>query len=269
VSIADYGVFVELKEGVEGLIHVSELSWSKKVKHPNKVVKVGDVVEAIILDVDLANKKVALGLKQLEPNPWDVLHQKYPIGSKITGKVRNIADFGIFVGLDNEDIDGLIHVSDVSWDRNMKWPSEDYKKGQDIEAVVLNIDAENKKFALGLKQLSDDPLAIMMRKYPLGAEIVGKIEEVSDKGLAVRVDEATMAFLPLTETGVPKGEVKNTFKAGEEVSAQVKKYDERDHKMIISVKNLQRRQEKENMRDFLDKQGDASVTFQDLMKPKS
>lgn len=268
VSIADYGVFVELKEGVEGLIHVSELSWSKKVKHPSKIVKVGDVVEAIILDVDLANKKVALGLKQLEPNPWDVLHQKYPIGSKITGKVRNIADFGIFVGLDNEDIDGLIHVSDVSWDRNMKWPSEDYKKGQDIEAVVLNIDAENKKFALGLKQLSDDPLAVMMRKYPLGAEIVGKIEEVSDKGLAVRVDEATMAFLPLTETGVPKGEVKNTFKAGEEVSAQVKKYDERDHKMIISVKNLQRRQEKENMRDFLDKQGDASVTFQDLMKPK-
>lgn len=268
VSIADYGVFVELKEGVEGLIHVSELSWSKKVKHPNKIVKVGDMVEALILDVDLANKKVALGLKQLEPNPWDVLHQKYPIGSKITGKVRNIADFGIFVGLDNEDIDGLVHVSDISWDRNLKWPSEDYKKGQDIEAVVLNIDAENKKFALGLKQLSDDPLAVMMRKYPLGAEIVGKIEEVSDKGLAVRVDEATMAFLPSTETGVPKGEVKNTFKAGEEISAQVKKYDERDHQMIISVKILNRRQEKENMREFLDKQGNASVTFQDLMKPK-
>lgn len=266
VSITDYGVFVELEEGIEGLVHVSELTWSKKVKHPSKVVNMGDEVEAVILDVDFDNKKIALGLKQLEANPWDVLHQKYPVGSRITGKIRNVTDFGIFLGLDGEEIDGLIHVSDLSWDKNYKWPNEDYKKGQDIEAQVLNIDKDNQKFALGLKQLSDDPFAVTMRTHPLGSEIVGKVESSNEKGIVVRINETLTAFLPNSETGVGRADAKDKFKDGEEISAQVKKYDDRERKMILSVKMLTKRLEKQNMNEFLNKQGNASVTLKDIME---
>lgn len=266
VSITDYGVFVEIEGGVEGLVHVSELSWTKKVKHPSKLVKIGDMVEAQILDLDIANKKIALGLKQLEPNPWDILHQKFPVGCKVVGKVRNITDFGIFVGLDDEAIDGLVHVSDISWDKEYKWPNEDFKKGQDIEVLVLNIDKDNKKFTLGFKQLADDPFAILMRTYPIGKEITGKIESVSEKFVTITVAEGVTAILPINETGVSRTDVKSELKVGDDIEAQVKKYDDRDRKMIVSVKMLTKRQEKESMKDFLNKQGDASVTFKDIMK---
>jgi len=267
VQITDFGVFVELATGVEGLVHVSELSWSKKAKHPSKIVNMGDVVETVILDIDKAARKVSLGLKQLEPNPWDVLHQKFPVNSHVTGKIRNITDFGIFVGLDNEEIDGLIHVSDISWDKNFKWPNDQFKKGQDVEAMVINIDRENKKFSLGLKQLSDDPFAIAIRTYALGTEVKGAISEVSDRGVTVKIAEEVFGFIPGNETGVAKSSVKDHFKIGDEVSAQVKKIDDRDRRLVLSIKGLQRRMEKDNMKDFLNKQGDASVTLSDLMKP--
>ncbi|MCP5464213.1 MAG: 30S ribosomal protein S1 [Deltaproteobacteria bacterium] len=266
VSLTDYGVFVEIEDGIEGLIHISELSWNKKIKHPSKVVKVGDEVESVVLDVDLANRKIALGLKQLEPNPWDVLHQKYPVGSVVEGSIRNITDFGIFVGIDDESIDGLIHVSDISWEKDYKWPNDDFQKGQQIKCQVVNIDKENQKFTLGLKQLSDDPFAQLMRKFPIGSEIKGKVEKVGDKGVDIRVDAEQVAFLPISETGVSRAEYKAHFKEGDDVDAQVKKFDDRDRKMVVSVKMLVKRQERENMKEFLDKQGDASVTFQDLMK---
>lgn len=269
VSLADYGAFIEVYPGVEGLVHVSELSWSKKIKHPNKLLKVGDEVEALVLDVDKNNRKMALGLKQLEPNPWDVLHQKYPNGARFVGKVRNITDFGIFVGTDEDDIDGLVHVSDISWDKNYAWPNDEFKKGQEVEVMVLNVDRQNKKFSLGIKQLSDDPFAVVMRAYPLGSEIKGKVEDVSDKGLVVRLDENSVAHIPNNECGVPKSKLKEHFKVGDEVEAQVKKYDDRDRRMVASIKSLTRKQEKENMRDFLDKQGDSSVTFKDLMASAS
>ncbi len=266
VSITDYGVFVEIEEGIEGLVHISELSWSKKVKHPSKIVKIDEEVEAIVIDVDVENKKIALGLKQLEPNPWDLLHQKYPVGSQVKGKIRNITDFGIFVGIDGEDVDGLIHISDISWDKNLSWPSDEFKKGQDIEALVINIDKENQKFALGLKQLSDDPYAIMMRKQPLGAKVEGVIESLNEKGINIRVDENTLAFMPSSEAGVGRASISEKFKEGEKITAQVRKYDDRERKMILSVKMLSKRLEKENMKDFLNKQGDASVTLKDIME---
>lgn len=265
VSITDYGVFVELTPGVEGLIHVSELSWTKKVKHPNKIVKVGEEVDVMVLDVDLKNRKIALGLKQLEPNPWDVLPQKYPIGSRVKGVIRNITDFGIFVGVGDEEIDGLVHVSDISWDRNYKWPSDEFKKGQEVEVMVLNIDKGNKKFTLGLKQLSDDPFAVLMRTYPLGTAVTGTVDSIQDKGIVLRVDDQNKAFLPNNETGVSRGEIRNAFKPGDEIEAQVKKYDDRDRRMIVSVKALIKKQEKESMKEFMNKQGDASVTFKDIM----
>lgn len=265
MSLKDYGAFIEIEDGIEGLIHLSELSWTKKVKHPSKILNIGDEVEAVILDQDLENRKIALGLKQLEPNPWDVLHQKFPVGSKVKGKIRNLTDFGIFVGVEDEDIDGLVHVSDISWDKDYQWPNEDFKKGDEIEVVVLNIDKENKKFTLGLKQLSDDPFAVLMRTYPLGSEVKGKIEKVDEKGITIRVDENTVAFMPANETGVGRAKIKESFKEGEDLSAQVKKYEERDRRMIVSVKMLNKKQEKESMKDFLDKQGDSSVTFKDIM----
>jgi small subunit ribosomal protein S1 len=266
VSVTDYGVFVELKDGIEGLIHVSELSWSKKQKHPSKMFKMGDMLESIVLDVDIENKKIALGLKQLEPNPWDILHQKYPVGTKITGKIKNITDFGVFVGIDEGDIDGLVHISDLSWDKNYEWPNEEFKKGQEIEAVVLNIDKENKKFALGYKQLSDDPFAVVMRQYTLGKEVTGTIVEVGEKGIELKVGDDVKAFLPNSETGVGRVQIKEKFKVGDEVTGQVKKYDEKERKMVLSVKILEKRLEKENMREFLDKQGESSVTLKDMIK---
>jgi len=266
VSLTDYGVFVELEDGIEGLIHVSELSWSKKVKNPGKIVKVGDEVNTVVLDIDLDSRKIALGLKQLEPNPWDVLNQKYPVGDKVKGVVRNITDFGMFVGIGDEEIDGLIHVSDISWDKNYTWPNEEFKKGQEIEAQVINVDKDNQKFALGLKQLSDDPFAVVMRKYPLGKEIVGKIEKVLDKGIVIAVEDGITAFLPSSETGVGRAQVKEKFKEGDEINAQIKKFDDKDRQMIVSVKMLVKKQQKENMKDFLDQQGDDSVTLKDVFK---
>lgn len=267
VGLADYGAFIEVYPGVEGLIHVSELSWSKKIRHPNKILKVGDQVEALILDFDKNNHKMALGLKQLEPNPWDVLHQKYPTGSRFVGKVRNITDFGIFIGTDDGEIDGLVHISDISWDKNYAWPNDEFQKGQEVEVMVLNVDRDSKKFSLGIKQLSDDPFAVTMRAYPLGREVKGKVEDITEKGLLVRLDERTVAFIPSNECGVPKSKLKEHFKVGDELEAQVKKFDDRDRRLFASIKSLVRKQEKENMRDFLDKQGDASVTLKDIMSP--
>ena len=165
VSLTDYGAFVEIENGVEGLVHVSEMSWTKRVKHPSKLVNIGDEVEAIVLDVDLPQKRISLGMKQVEPNPWSRLSEQYPIGAVIKGAVRNITDFGIFVGVE-DGIDGLVHVSDLSWTHRVKHPSELFGKGDEVEAVVLNIDVENERFSLGIKQLTDDPWESLPRRFP-------------------------------------------------------------------------------------------------------
>ena len=157
MSLADYGAFVELEPGIEGLIHVSEMSWTKRIKHPSKVVAVGDTVEAVVLDVDERDRKISLGMKQIEPNPWSVIEEKYPVGTRVRGTVRNITNFGVFVGLE-EGIDGLVHVSDISWTEQIKHPCEKFNKGDEVEAVVLKIDKENEKFSLGIKQLTAEPL---------------------------------------------------------------------------------------------------------------
>ena len=147
VSLTDYGAFVEIEEGVEGLIHVSEMSWTKKVRHPSKVLSVGDQVEAVVLSINPDNKRISLGMKQLEPNPWDIIAQKYPVGTTIAGKIKNITDFGVFIGID-EGIDGLVHISDISWTKRVKHPSEVFKKNQEVQAIVLNIDKDNERFSL-------------------------------------------------------------------------------------------------------------------------
>src|SRR5712692_3499989 len=180
-NITDYGAFVELEKGVEGLIHVSEMSWTKRAVHPSKVVNVGDNVEVQVLGVDEASRRISLGLKQTEPNPWQELAQKHTPGTKVTGKVKSVTDFGIFVEIE-PGIDGLVHVSDLSWTKKIKHPSELFKKGDEVEAVVLGIEVDNERISLGIKQLAGDPWSNIEQRYPTNSKIMGKVSSVADFG---------------------------------------------------------------------------------------
>ncbi|MEA3362161.1 MAG: 30S ribosomal protein S1, partial [Thermodesulfobacteriota bacterium] len=203
VSLTDYGAFIELEEGVEGLIHVSEMSWTKRVKHPNKVLSIGDDVESVVLALDTDNRRISLGLKQIEPNPWDVIGEKFPIGTIIEGQVKNITDFGIFVGVD-EGIDGLVHISDLSWTKRIKHPSEAYKKGDLVKAVVLNIDRDNERFSLGLKQLNTDPWETVPTRYARGTIVRGKVTSITDFGIFIELEEGIEGLIHVSELSKEK-----------------------------------------------------------------
>ena len=198
VSLTDYGAFVELEEGIEGLIHVSEMSWSKKTRHPSKIVAVGDEVEIAILNIDADAKRISLGMKQLQPNPWDLVTENYPVGAIIEGKVKNITDFGIFFGFD-EGIDGLVHISDISWTQKIKHPSELYKKGQEVRAVVLSIDKENERFSLGIKQLEKDPWDGIADRYQLRQTIKGTVTNVTSFGVFLELGEGIEGLIHISE----------------------------------------------------------------------
>jgi small subunit ribosomal protein S1 len=201
VSLTDYGAFVELEAGVEGLIHVSEMSWSKRVKHPSKILNVGDTVDAMVLGVDATARRISLCLKQVETNPWHDLADKYPVGSKIQGKVRNLTEFGAFIEVE-EEIDGLIHISDMSWSKRIKHPSEILKKGDVVEAMVLNIDAENQRLSLGLKQLATDIWEDFFARHQVGATIEGKVMRMTNFGAFVELDEGIIRRVPRRLAGV-------------------------------------------------------------------
>ncbi len=204
VSLTDYGAFIELEPGVEGLIHVSEMSWSKRVKHPSKILNVGDSVDAMVLGVDATARRISLGLKQVETNPWHELAEKYPVGSKIVGKVRNLTEFGAFVEVE-DDIDGLIHISDMSWSKRIKHPSEVLKKGDKVEAMVLNIDAENQRLSLGLKQLATDIWDDFFSRHQVGQTIEGKVVRVTNFGAFVELDEGIEGLIHVSELDDQKG----------------------------------------------------------------
>ena len=203
VSLTDYGAFVEIEEGVEGLIHVSEMSWTKKIRHPSKILSVGDEVEAIVLSINPESKRISLGMKQLESNPWDVIAQKYPVGTTIAGKIKNITDFGIFIGID-EGIDGLVHISDISWTKRVKHPSEIFRKNQEVQAIVLNIDKDNERFSLGIKQLESDPWESIPQRYPMGSVVSGPITNVTDFGLFVELEEGIEGLVHVSEISKEK-----------------------------------------------------------------
>jgi small subunit ribosomal protein S1 len=198
VSLTDYGAFIELEPGVEGLIHVSEMSWSKRVKHPSKILNVGDTVDAMVLGVDPTARRISLGIKQVESNPWHDLADKYPVGAKITGKVRNLTEFGAFVEVE-EEIDGLIHISDMSWSKRIKHPSEVLKKGDVVEAMVLNIDAENQRLSLGLKQLATDIWDDFFTRRHVGDTIEGKVVRMTNFGAFVELDEGIEGLIHVSE----------------------------------------------------------------------
>jgi len=269
VSITDYGVFVELEEGVEGLIHVSEMTWSKKPRHPSKMVSVGDDVEVMVLNIEPETKRISLGMKQLQPNPWDLVTENYPVGSIIEGKIKNITDFGVFIGIE-EGIDGLIHVSDLSWTERIKHPSEKFSKGETIQAVVLKIDRDNERFSLGVKQLVPDPWQAAYNKYPSGTVVEGEITNVTDFGVFVKLEEGIEGLVHVSE--LSKDKVKTPvgmYQVGDILKAIVINVSSKDRKIGLSVKTLEGDGEPGSAESY---SADSSVsdsapsTFGDLLK---
>ncbi len=266
VSLTDYGAFVELEPGIEGLIHVSEMSWTAKVRHPSKVVSVGDIVEAVVLNLNKGNKRISLGMKQVEPNPWDVIGEKYPVGTTIQGKIKNITDFGLFIGID-EGIDGLVHISDLSWTKRIKHPSELYKKGEEIQAIVLNIDKENERFSLGVKQLNADPWEEIPKRYPVGSSVVGTVTNVTDFGLFVEIEEGIEGLVHVSE--ISKEKIKTPvglFQEGQEVTAKVVNIGREERKIGLSLKRLEEEEEKTRYYDYIDTPKAATSNLGQLLK---
>jgi len=239
VNLTDYGAFVELAPGVEGLIHVSEMFWTREIRHPSKVLSLGQNVSVMILDVNKENKRISLGLKQTTDNPWETLKLKYPEGTIIKGVIRNVTNFGIFVGVE-DGIDGLVHVSDISWKQRVKHPSEIYKKGQEIEAVVLNIDVENEKFSLGIKQIEKNPWEEFCERYSTGSTISGKVTNLTEFGIFVEVEEGIEGLVHISELSHKRVKTASEiFAVGDTVSAVVKSVDVKGRKIRLSIKDTE------------------------------
>ena len=241
-SITDYGSFVQLEEGVEGLVHVSEMSWTKKVRHPSKILSVGDEVEVMVLEVDLSQKRISLGLKQTSANPWDTIGERYPVGTKIQGRIKNITEFGIFIGID-EGIDGLVHISDMSWTQHLKHPSELFKKGQEVQAIVLNIDKENQRFSLGMKQLNRNPWDEIHHRYRVGQLVKGKITNITKFGAFVELEAGIEGLVHISELSHKRvDKASEVVNAGDEIQAVIINVDPKKHKIGLSLKDLTRYQ---------------------------
>ncbi len=235
VSITNYGAFVELEKGVEGLVHISEMSWTRNVRHPSKIVNLGDEIEAVVLKVDPEGEKISLGMKQIEEDPWHALPLKYPVGTRLSGKVRNLTSFGAFVEIE-PGIDGLVHISDMSWTKRIQHPSEVVKKGDDVEVVILGVDADNKRISLGLKQTHDDPWDDLARNYHVGQQITGAITRLQDKGVAVDLGHDMEGFVPVSQIGVAG--VQNpadVFAEGDVLEMEVTEIDHANRRIVLSV----------------------------------
>jgi len=251
VNLTDYGVFVELEPGVEGLIHVSEMFWTREIRHPSKVLSIGQKVNVMILDINVETKRISLGLKQTTPNPWETLKLKYPEGSVIKGIIRNITNFGIFVGVE-EGIDGLIHMSDISWKQRVKHPSEIFKKGQEIEAMVLNIDVEHEKFSLGLKQIEKNPWEELNAKYPSGSTVTGKVTNITDFGIFVEIEEGIEGLVHISELSSRRVKTSSElFAVGDNVAAIVKNVDPKSRKIRLSIKDYEAGTEGHSVNQYL------------------
>ncbi|TKB65267.1 MAG: 30S ribosomal protein S1 [Nitrospira sp.] len=256
VSLTDYGAFIELEPGVEGLVHVSVMSWTHEVRHPSRVVSIGDQVEAAVLNVDPASRKISLGMKQTAPNPWDMVEGKYAIGTRIEGKVKSLTDFGAFVGLE-EGIDGLIHISDMSWTKHIKHPSELFKKGQKVEAVVLRIDKDKERLSLGYKQLKSDPWDDEIpSRYAVGDVAVGKVSKVADFGIFVELDGGVEGLIHISETGLDQqAKLEEKFKLQDEVTAKIIKVDREERKIALSLRDHQMDSDRRTVDEYHATQG--------------
>jgi len=266
VSLTDYGVFVELEEGIEGLVHVSEMSWTRKIRHPSKVISVGEVIEAIVLDIKPDSRRISLGMKQVAQNPWEVISEKYPIGTIIEGKIKNITDFGLFIGIDDE-IDGLVHISDISWTKRIKHPSEVFKKGDVVQAVVLDIDKNNERFSLGIKQTQDDPWKSVAERYAVGTEITGTITNVTDFGVFVELEEGIEGLVHVSE--ISKEKIKTpvgTYNVNEPLTAKVMNINSDERRIGLSIKRLEMEDDKAILSEYVSKMKPATSAFGEMLQ---
>jgi small subunit ribosomal protein S1 len=266
VSLTDYGAFIELEEGIEGLIHVSEMSWTRKIRHPSKVVSVGEKVEAVVLDIKPESRRISLGMKQVVPNPWDVISEKYPIGTTIEGKIKNITDFGLFIGID-EGIDGLVHISDISWTKRIKHPSELFKKGDVVQAIVLDIEKEHERFSLGIKQLQDDPWASVAERYEVGKEITGTVTNLTDFGIFVELEEGIEGLVHVSE--ISKEKIKTPtekFKVGDVITARVMNINSDERRIGLSIKRLEIEDEQNLLSEYVNNVGPATSSFGEILR---
>jgi small subunit ribosomal protein S1 len=266
VSVTDYGAFVEIEKGVEGLIHVSEMSWSKRAVHPSKVVNPGDMVEVQVLGVDEANRRISLGLKQTEANPWEELGHKHPIGSQVKGKVKSITDFGVFVEIE-PGIDGLVHISDLSWTKKIRHPSEVCKKGDELEATVLGIDVENERVSLGVKQLSTDPWDTVAERYPLNTRIHGKVSSVADFGVFVEIEEGIEGLIHISQLSNERVDKPSSlYKVDDELEALVVQVEPKERRIGLSIKQLKQHEEREEMQAYLKREHEAArFSMEDIL----
>ena len=265
-SITDYGAFVQLLEGVEGLVHVSEMAWTKRVRHPSKILSAGDEVEVMVLDVDANQKRISLGLKQTSPNPWDTIAERYPVGTKIQGRIKNITDFGIFIGID-EGIDGLVHISDISWTQRLKHPSEMFKKGQEVQAIVLSIDRENQRFSLGIKQIQKNPWDDIHHRYRVGQLTKGKVTNVTKFGAFVELEPGIEGLVHISEISHQRVEkAEDALKAGSEIQAVVINVDPRRHKIGLSIKDVERYQTQQARKEAAPTYEDDTSDFGRMLK---
>jgi small subunit ribosomal protein S1 len=266
VSLTDYGAFVELEEGIEGLIHVSEMSWTRKIRHPSKVISVGEEVEAVVLDIRPENRRISLGMKQVVPNPWDIISEKYPVGTTIEGKIKNITDFGLFIGI-GEGIDGLVHISDLSWTKRIKHPSELYKKNDVIQAIVLDIEKDQERFSLGVKQLQTDPWKTVDERYEVGKEITGTITNLTDFGVFVELEEGIEGLVHVSE--ISKEKVKTPvgkFNIGDVITAKVMNINSVERRIGLSIKRLEIEDEQSLLTEYVNNAGPATSTFGEILR---
>jgi small subunit ribosomal protein S1 len=266
VSLTDYGAFVELEEGIEGLIHVSEMSWTRKIRHPSKVISVGEEVEAVVLDIRPENRRISLGMKQVVPNPWDVISEKYPVGTTIEGKIKNITDFGLFIGI-GEGIDGLVHISDISWTKRIKHPSELYKKNDVIQAIVLDIEKDQERFSLGVKQLQTDPWKTVDERYEVGKEITGTVTNLTDFGVFVELEEGIEGLVHVSE--ISKEKVKTPigkFNIGDVITAKVMNINSVERRIGLSIKRLEIEDEQSLLTEYVNNTGPATSTFGEILR---
>jgi small subunit ribosomal protein S1 len=264
VSLTDYGAFVELEPGVEGLIHISEMSWTRKIRHPNQILSAGDIVEVVVLEVEPERKRISLSLKQVEPNPWEVIGEKYPVGSVIEGKIKNITDFGIFIGID-EGIDGLVHISDISWTKRFKHPSEVYKKGQTVQAKVLQIDKENERFSLSIKELVPNPWETIDKRFPVGSTVSGPITNITDFGLFVEIEEGIEGLVHISELSRDK-EKMAALKVGDVIRAKVIHSSPQERRIGLSIRRLEAEEEQRSYRDYLKPSQEATSNLGEILR---
>ncbi len=267
-GLKKYGAFVEVEEGIQGLVHISEMSWTRKIRHPSDILSMGDMVEALVLNLDVAKNRISLSIKQLEPNPWDVIAESYPVGTIIEGKIKNITDFGIFVGID-KGIDGLVHTSDFSWTRQLNHPSELYKKGEEVRAVVLEIDKENEHFSLGIKHLEPDPWDEIPQKYKPGTRVSGTVTNVTDFGLFVELEKGIEGLIHVSQLAKDKQDNQlEKFQVKDEVEAEVVNVSQKDKRIGLSIRKLEESTGRDVYKGYQGDEKKALSSLGDLLKDK-